>query len=1049
LPLLVRKLGRHQLLTRLASGGLGDVYLSQVEPKTSGLIAGSVGIADVPRAELEPMSRWAIKLIRPELAADPRVSNLILTEAETAIGFSHRAAATVVEAAREGDDLFLRSELIGGQTLATLLKKLKLDNRPLDHSLACHVGAELASALGRAHQLTWHKTAPSRFVLATLSPRRVMITYDGRVKVIGLGTARARLLVPLQVGTIAYAAPEILADKEPLPRSDIYSLGLVLYYAFTGKELYRRADEEKTRAAVKEANAPALTSRILTVDPTIGDLVAEMIAWRVDARPESMDPLVPKLRSAAKRDPADLEDLLAGVMKGAFPEEIDGFRRMTIAQRGPSVVPRSATLPPKRPTDPLAPRPVERLAPARVESFVEAPKDAAFRAERAPRAERLKAGEPALPIRDPPDMEAPKAPWTGDMEPLEDVETVADTPLEAPSAEKITEPDRPSPLGAGARRRVARYVVERVVGQSGSRAIYVCRDPNVARRVTVKVMDPEAITDPRLVRSEWVRLFKLEARLLGRVRHESFPALHDAGRDDGAYFMTFELLPGDSLSVRLDRGERFDGPKIRRIFEDLARGLEHLHELGYVSGDVRASNVLVTPDGRGRLVDFSMASEIAGPQHPLLTSNIFCASPEHVAGEPYSPKGDQFALGMLLYQVLVGARPFRGLDDAELARAIQTAEPRVPEAIAPDIDPVLSQVAMRLLEKDPSARFDSMGELVSALGAQGDATRPDVPAGEGYPRPPPPSPVASVLEHDTDPMIARAALAPAFEIAGLADVIVGICERVTTLATQDFGHRATSEGPAMARSIARRLGLGPAAEMQAAVAVAIRDLAERMRVSIESDEMAHLVPRELVPICRAVDGGGSDTHAVAGIIAVVEGYVRATRPWDGGQRISPRRAILTLKDRKDLPAPAIEALIEHLREVISALDLTPQAPDAPRILVAGIEESAALLHALEFDGYAIEEAKDGHAAWEKLRRDSYRGAIVDAALPGRDGLSLLKLCRAHPDTARVAFLILGDGDLSQQLEDAGGATLVERSAAVERIREHVGRLLHAPARAIE
>ena len=96
------------------------------------------------------------------------------------------------------------------------------------------------------------------------------------------------------------------------------------------------------------------------------------------------------------------------------------------------------------------------------------------------------------------------------------------------------------------------------------------------------------------------------------------------------------------------------------------------------------------------------------------------------------------------------------------------------------------------------------------------------------------------------------------------------------------------------------------------------------------------------------------------------------------------------------------------------------------------------MHALEFDGFAIEAAADGHAAWEKLRKDPFSGAIVDAALPGRDAISLLKLCRAHPDTEKIAFLILGHEGPASELE---GVAVLERSAALDSIRAEVGRLI--------
>jgi serine/threonine protein kinase/CheY-like chemotaxis protein len=947
----VRKVGRYQLATRLASGTLGDVFLAQAEPAEGG----------------EPSApRFAVKVIKPNLALDPRIARLVLIEGQTAIHFSHPVAVRVHEAERDGADLYVSTDLVGGQPLSSVLKKLRVESAPLDHRLICHVGAEVASALAKAHELPWFSGGPGKFVHATLSPKRILLGYEGETQLLGLGWARARLTQPLGMATLPFASPEVAAGREPSPRSDVYSLATILYYAFSGRPIFRREDEESTRAAIKDANAPPLNSATLTVDPSIGDLLAEMMAPRIEARPDSMSMIEAKLRAAAAMSPEEASGAIAKLMQTSFAEDAEAFRRLTKAA--------TRAAPEPKPIRKLPPREESRLA------------------------------------------EVPKSPWeeessanvTLKSEVAQDDETSAEDA-------QVTEPDRPSPLRA----RIARYVIERPISRSSSASVYACRDPNVSRVLMVKVVDPERITDPRLSRSEWIRLFKNEARIAGRLRHEGFPLLYDAGRDEGSYFIAFEALAGETLKARQDRGERFTSAQVRRIAVDLARALHHMHGLGLVHCDVRASNVLLSSDGHAKLVDFSLASYVEGPQHPLIPSNLTTASPEVLSGDPYAPMSEQFALGNLIYQLLVGTRPFRGLEDPDLVHAIRTSTPRPPESIDPNVEPSLSEICMRLLEKDPAARFESM----SALADQLEESLPER---------------KTVLEQDTEPMIPRPAIG--LDAGDLADTVIRICERVSTLSAPDFVHRSISDAPAMARSLARRLALGEEAETRAALAVAIRDLADRARLSLQSEEMTPLIPRGLAPLVLAVDRiDDGEAELLPQLVSAVESYYRATRPRDGRPRKSPRRAVLELKAQVGTryPNELVEALVEHLREVVSALDLTPAQPDAPRILVAGVP-SDALLHALEFDGFAIEAADDGHAAWEKLRKDSFSGAIVDASLPGRDALSLLKLCRAHPDTARIAFLILGHDGPAADLE---GVATLERSAALENIRAEVGRLL--------
>lgn len=1092
----MRKVGPYQLVTRLASGTLGDVFL---------------GHADAP----EPNARWAIKVIRPKLADDLRIARLIQTEGQTAIRFRHPSIVAVHEVDRPVAELFIRSELVGGQPLSNVLKKLRVEDAPLDHRLVCHIGAEVAAGLGAAHEGPWFPGAPGRFVLGTLAPRRVFLTYDGRVKVLGLGFGRARLTQPLNLATLAYASPEVIAEREPAPRSDIFSLGVLLYYAFSGRQIFRRADEASTRAAIREANAPILNSRTLKVDPEVGDLIAEMMAPRMEARPESLQVVEEKLRASAVDASDQLTTQLSEVMRGAFADELEGFKRMTDAatrQKERVSNPRAAPLETIAGEGELAGAPQKEQSPASSPPAGDAAASETSEAAPEPKAEpRAPRSRDESRLR-----EVQRAEWsTGDLDQEEEGET-----------ERITEPDRTSPLKKQPRRRFARYVLERTLSRSNVASIHLCRDPNIARTVMVKVLDPELVTDPRLSRSDWVRLFKTEARIAGRLEHEGFPVLFDAGRDSGAYFMAFEAIDGRTLSEHLDGGGALDQQRIRRLVVDLASALAHLHDLGWVHGDLKPSNVLLTGQRRAKLVDLSLASPVDNVQHPLLRTNLVSATPELLRGERYSPRSEQFALGTLLYQLLVGTRPFRGLDDAELATAIETFSPTPPQTLNPDVDPTLSEVCMRLLEKDEAARFENMRAVAARLEDVGSEPPRPSPASRriGVERDtdpimaaPDPSDLAPVLLVDpalwgplghrlfdgrrrsvalydrleeaferleraparllvvsrevvTDeaalrsrlerlsprpelrivPPAAERVLGAAIDPVGLSESLIGICERVTTLTLQDFGHRATSDAPATARSVARRIGLDAAAQMQAALAVALRDLADRLRLSVGSEEMRAIIPPQLLPLFAEIEASGPEGRPdrpgpTAQVVAVVEDYFRATRPRDGSPRVSPRRAVLALRDRTDAPYgdEAVEALIEHLREAISALDLSPATPDAPRILLAGIERNDALLHALEFDGFSIEEADDGHAAWEKLRKEAYSAAIVDAALPGRDGLSLVKLCRAHPDTAQVAFLIVGGEGLGADLGALGDVEVVARSSALDSIRAQVGRLMRS------
>ncbi|MCK6546628.1 protein kinase, partial [Myxococcota bacterium] len=699
-----------------------------------------------------------------------------------------------------------------------------------------------------------------------------------------------------------------------------------------------------------------------------------------------------------------------------------------------------------------------------------------------------------------------------------------------------------------AKKRIARYQTQALVHRSASALLFRARDPNVSRELALKVLDPDLVADRRIRREEWVSLFKKEARIAGRFYHPRVPALFDAGRDGNVYFLAYALVEGESLQQAIDRAERFDPERVRRIVADVASALDHLHTRGVVHCDVRAANVVLGKDGHAYLVDFSMATEADGPQHPLLASNLPVLAPEYLAGFGYTARSDQFALGALVYQLLTGVRPFRGASDGQLLQAIESESPRPPEALDSRVDAELSKVTMRLLEKDPALRFDGLDALVRLLdGAR--AVRPPEreplpersktpifargadrdPEGDTQPSL---RPITSprtrhskevdivIIDPELDPEVAgqvytghgeRVAVYPDLEqefeqiardvpqtvvvsrtgstdlralrrriaevsrnielrivpelagrlvgpVLGTEELAAALAETYqrTTMLSQPIDPGADTGAVGAARAIALRLGAGPSAELLAPLAVAARDLAARLRLSPTSEGFASLVPKDVEMIFGEVErvltepaGDGAPTASlVAQIVAVVEQYFALTWPRDGRRRVSPRRAILELREatKGHVKPEVVDALTEHLRAVISALDLGPAEPASAKILVAGTGRGAELAAQLSSAGFAIERADNGHVAWEKLRREPYAGAIVELALGGRDGLSLLKLCRAHPDTDQMPFLVLTpavEPELARDVASAGAAALVEESHKLEAIRAHVGRWLEA------
>lgn len=1191
----MRKLGHLVLLSRIASGTLGDVFLARraAPPRT--------GEAQHDESD------FAVKLIRPELSRDLRFLRLLFTEAPAALRFSHRSAARVLAVERDAADVYIAAELAHGQPLSQLLKRAQLAGEALDQRLVCFIAAEVASVLAAAHGTPWFAGAPSGMIHGGISPRSVLITYHGEVKVLGVGSGRARLSLPISSARLSYAAPEILQEKEPTARVDTYALGVVAYEAIAQRPAFRRATDEETKQAIRDARVPPLNPLSLKVKPEIGDLLAQMIVPKPEARIAELTIIENAFREAAAGTHEVLSAALEERMRALFSGEIRAERRVVAAAHrqastaGEAVASGDITLAdsPEDPTPeakaidrehPTAPENTPAAhAEARVpitqpnneplsdtdpepdvdheqaEALVQPDFESAEPEHSEPGSGRGRGPDPGrgpelapenTTLPRPPDTDRAPEPYIT-PEAVNTAEARADSPFADQSqAQSSKENLETNTLDLSDQRRIARYQTQVLVKRTASTAIFRARDPNVSRTVLLKVMSPDFITDPRLRREEWVTLFKREARVAGKLDHALIPTLYDAGRDGGFFFIVYSLVEGEPLSALIERGETIAADKVKKIVVDVATALAHLHAKGVVHCDVRASNVVLDTEGRAHLVDFSMASEAGGPDHPLLASNALVHTPEYLKGYGYGPPSDQFALGQLVYQMLVGVRPFRAIDDRELVRAVLELVPRAPIALDPRVDPQLSELAMRMLEKDPTRRFAGCGEIVALLADNADNA--DSADNADRERPEQPDPVrGTVLDASTDRIVLSedGELKQSVQLADLplsdqpasppdivlidealdrtfaATVLTTLPEQIAVYTDFERGMRvvenyaprtviiseASARDPRLvrrrveqisknielrfvpelahrllgtlldandlasalisalersgslvapvdpltygsatqaARALAARLGAGPRAELLAPLAVASRELAARMRLSPIAEEILALVPPEMGPLfaetdsvlTEPVDESGPSTSLLAQIVAVVEAYFNFTRPVDGRPRASPRKAISELRAlaEKRVQPEVLQALIEHLREVVSAIDISPIPANQPKIIIAGDVGNRELVRALEADGFSVEHVDTGQAAFDALRRDGYAGAIVDRAVPGRDALSLLRLCRSHPDTREAPLLILCAGSdplLEAEVARAGRAEILERSAATEVVRARVGRLM--------
>jgi Tol biopolymer transport system component len=255
--------------------------------------------------------------------------------------------------------------------------------------------------------------------------------------------------------------------------------------------------------------------------------------------------------------------------------------------------------------------------------------------------------------------------------------------------------------------------------------VYRARDTRLERDVAVKVLPTSLSSDPSLRQ----RLDR-EAKAVSKLSHPHICALHDIGHQDGVDFLVMELVEGETLERRLEKGPLPPEQTIR-FAAQIADALAHAHKLGFVHRDLKPSNVMLTKTG-AKLMDFGLAKEFApAPSAATLTEvtadqlkltvegtivgTFQYMAPEQLEGKEVDARTDMFSLGGVIYEMATGKPAFAGKSRASLIAAILSSEPQPMAALQPMTPPALARVVKKCLAKDPDERWQSASDLASEL----------------------------------------------------------------------------------------------------------------------------------------------------------------------------------------------------------------------------------------------------------------------------------------------------------------------------------------------
>jgi serine/threonine protein kinase len=273
-------------------------------------------------------------------------------------------------------------------------------------------------------------------------------------------------------------------------------------------------------------------------------------------------------------------------------------------------------------------------------------------------------------------------------------------------------------------RTFAHYRILERLGAGGMGEVYRAHDTHLDRDVAIKVLKPGTLDDGAR------RRFRREAEALSRLNHAHIATVFDFDSADGADFLVMEYVPGSTLSERIVAGSLSER-EIAALAGDVASALEEAHERGIVHRDLKPANIVVTPKGRAKVLDFGIArlsGTVADVERTTTqTTSEFVGTlpymaPEQVRGEAIDGRTDIYALGVMLFEMATGKRPFDDTHSGRLTDAILHAPITPPTQLQPRLNPELERITLKCLERDPENRYQLAKEVAIDLRRLGAST---------------------------------------------------------------------------------------------------------------------------------------------------------------------------------------------------------------------------------------------------------------------------------------------------------------------------------------
>jgi serine/threonine protein kinase len=261
--------------------------------------------------------------------------------------------------------------------------------------------------------------------------------------------------------------------------------------------------------------------------------------------------------------------------------------------------------------------------------------------------------------------------------------------------------------------KIGRYQISGELGKGAMGVVYKATDPTIGRTVALKTMRMDIHGEQH---DDILRRFQNEARAAGLLSHPNIVTIYDAGESDGIFYIAMEYIEGESLAGLLAKKRSLSAQEVVELGNQMCAGLQYAHSKKVVHRDIKPANIMLAAGGVVKITDFGIAKAGASLTHTgEVVGTPHYMSPEQIKGYPLDGRSDLFSVGVVLYEMITGEKPFNGPAVTSVIYNIVHENPVPPREIDVSIHPGMSLVITKSLAKDPEDRYQDAADLSTAL----------------------------------------------------------------------------------------------------------------------------------------------------------------------------------------------------------------------------------------------------------------------------------------------------------------------------------------------